>query len=104
MQCKDIPDITILQYIARIENGEMKYIDCGVEERYYTGTLFEGFANSVCKGMPSGDDTPPKLALSKIKSLINRGLIDGCCCGCRGDFELTAKGREYLANSDKAGG
>lgn len=38
-----------------------------------------------------------KLVRGKMRRLISRGLVDGCCCGCRGDFTLTDKGREYLA-------
>jgi hypothetical protein len=29
---------------------------------------------------------PAKIVLAKARSLIKRGLIEGCCCGCRGDF------------------
>lgn len=38
-----------------------------------------------------------KLIRSKAAALIVRGLLDGCPCGCRGDFELTTKGTAYLA-------
>ena len=31
---------------------------------------------------------PPKILLAKAKAFIRRGLIDGCTCGCRGDYEL----------------
>jgi hypothetical protein len=37
-------------------------------------------------------DTPPKLKLAKMQSLHRRGLVGGCTCGCRGDFEITDKG------------
>ncbi len=37
-----------------------------------------------------------KLILAKMKQLIKRGLVDGCACGCRGDFEITPKGEEWL--------
>lgn len=30
---------------------------------------------------------PPKVVLAKARKLINRKLMDGCPCGCRGDFE-----------------
>jgi hypothetical protein len=30
---------------------------------------------------------PEKVVLAKAKRLIRRGLVDGCACGCRGDFE-----------------
>lgn len=31
---------------------------------------------------------PPKVILAKARSMIRRGLILGCACGCRGDFRL----------------
>lgn len=31
---------------------------------------------------------PAKVVLAKAKRLVKRGLIDGCTCGCRGDFEV----------------
>lgn len=30
---------------------------------------------------------PSKIVLAKARSLIKRGLMRGCACGCRGDFE-----------------
>lgn len=43
---------------------------------------------------------PWKIVLSKARRLIERrGLLDGCPCGCRGDFELTAKGQALLADT-----
>lgn len=34
------------------------------------------------------DQYPRKVVLAKLKSAVRRKLIEGCCCGCRGDFEL----------------
>jgi hypothetical protein len=31
---------------------------------------------------------PEKVVRAKAKRLIKRGLIDGCACGCRGDFRI----------------
>jgi hypothetical protein len=33
---------------------------------------------------------PEKVVLAKAKRMIKRGLILGCACGCRGDFEFPA--------------
>ena len=30
---------------------------------------------------------PPKVVQAKLRSLVQRGVLDGCACGCRGDFE-----------------
>jgi hypothetical protein len=35
-------------------------------------------------------DYPPKVVLAKLASLIERGMLDGCACGCRGDFAVIA--------------
>lgn len=43
---------------------------------------------------------PEKVVLAKARRLIQRGLMDGCFCGCRGDFEITAKGIQYLATKE----
>jgi hypothetical protein len=40
---------------------------------------------------------PEKVLRAKLSSLTRKGYIDGCNCGCRGDFVLTAKGRVRLA-------
>lgn len=89
MQAKDVPDRPVVAFVAT-HGG----IGCNWFE-----TVFEpsGRANqrSVLHAMP--DDTPPKVALAKMRALIRRGLVEGCACGCRGDFELTAKGRAWLA-------
>jgi hypothetical protein len=55
---------------------------------------FEGHKNSVIQAMPIG--TPEKLAHAKMKMMIRRGVVDGCRCGCRGDFVITQKGIEEL--------
>lgn len=33
---------------------------------------------------------------AEMQNLIDVGLINGCTCGCRGDFQITPKGEEYL--------
>lgn len=29
---------------------------------------------------------PPKVVLAKLRAMVKKGLLDGCPCGCRGDF------------------
>lgn len=87
MQCKDIPDWPILHFLANMPRFDASQIP-------KTGTWFWSEThqpdNSVLRAMPEG--TPPRLALAKMKTLMRRGLVDGCSCGCRGNFELTEKG------------
>lgn len=87
MQCKDIADRPILEFLH------------GLDGRWATW-LGDEYENSVTKAMPG---VPPKLALAKMRMLIRRGVVDGCACGCRGDFTLTGKGAaELVAASQQA--
>lgn len=76
IQCKHIPTQPILDFLDSIAP--------------MWGTWFDKkFDNSVLRAMPEG--TPPKLAWVKMNSLIKRGIVTGCDCGCRGDY-LVVKG------------
>lgn len=84
MQCKDIPDKPILEFLHKL-NGE------------WANWFGNEYANSVTHAMPI--ETSAKLAQAKMVMLIRRDLVDGCPCGCRGDFVLTDKGRLFLATN-----
>lgn len=84
LQCKDIPDLPILAFLHNLPGFDWR-----------DGTWFSGFDNSVDQAMPEG--ISEKLVLAKMGMLIRRYLVDGCTCGCRGDFKLTDKGRAYLS-------
>lgn len=84
MQCKDIPDAPILKFLAAQNRW------CTAYEASPGGAGMP----SVVSAMPEG--TPFKLRQAKMASLIRRGLADGCTCGCRGDYEITDKGRASL--------
>jgi len=81
MKCKDIPDLPILEFIQGLNKPAI---------------MSSGYENSVERSMPEW--TPPKVQLAKMHMLSRRGLINGCTCGCRGDFELTEKGIQFLLN------
>jgi hypothetical protein len=78
VQCKDIPDELILQFLLKAK-----------------GNLCSWY--SVRNALPACSYAPKKLILAKMSQLIKKGLINGCPCGCRGDFEITPKGEEYLS-------
>lgn len=82
MQCKDIPDRPIIELIAS-------------QHPKWCNRLFRD-AGDVRRAMPHDFDTPSRLVLAKMARLIKRGLIDGCDCGCRGDYEMTEKGWAFL--------
>lgn len=83
MQCKDIDDRTILKFLFKHRDRWCTWGD-GIH------------MPTVQDAMPEG--TPEKLQLAKMKTLRKRGLVDGCGCGCRGDFEITAKGVEFIGS------
>lgn len=39
---------------------------------------------------------PSEVILAKASALMRRGLLTGCDCGCRGDFELTRAGAQLV--------
>jgi len=39
---------------------------------------------------------PPKVVRAKLTNLLDKALIDGCVCGCRGGFSLTHHGVNLL--------
>ena len=43
---------------------------------------------------PSGD--PNKRHAVTLRKLYKTGMIGGCICGCRGDFDITDKGLEFI--------
>lgn len=100
MQCKDISDLPILNFLyglrAFLYDGQRPETWHGrTGTRYtYLDNNRELPDNSVFRAMP--ENTPEKLGLAKMKMLMRRELVDGCGCGCGGSFELTPKGVDYL--------
>ncbi len=101
MQTKDIQDRPILEFLRWI-NAPHNPDTCNAEyewtpsscKRGTWGNWYFGGSHCVQRAMPVG--LPEKLVLSKMRRLIKRGLVDGCPCGCRGDYEITQKGLEFL--------
>jgi len=47
---------------------------------------------------------PEKVVRAKARRLVKRGLVDGCTCGCRGDFEIREEARAAYAARQSAAG
>lgn len=72
-QAKDISDTRVLDSLRATVNP-------------WGTSLLEDVQNAL-------SDFPPKVVRAKLSSLIRRKVIDGCTCGCRGDFEILHQGR-----------
>lgn len=84
---REIPDKPILQFLEK-----------QVDEKYggfKWSTWGNGFLMpTVQDAMPPG--TSEHAQRIKMHMLGRRGLVQGCFCGCRGDYEITTKGLEEL--------
>lgn len=71
-QCKDIPEQPIMEFLRTL--GRPAFTQ-------------SGYPNSITLAFPPHcqDDT---LVRAKLRRMIARGLIDGCACGCRGDYTI----------------
>lgn len=43
---------------------------------------------SLAEALP---DVPEKVLMAKLRKMVKAGLITGCFCGCRGDFEIVKR-------------
>jgi hypothetical protein len=76
MQCKDIPTEPILRLLQDNPTEMHKWWN-GVDSW-----------PSIRPAFPV--DCPDHLLLAKMKQLIRKGLVFGCACGCRGDFQINS--------------
>lgn len=88
MQAKDIQDRPVLEFLAKHAESWCTWGD--------------GWGNATVQDAMS-PGTPGRLQLAKMRSLIKRGLADGCPCGCRGDFEITLDGLAFLRETNEEG-
>ena len=66
MKASDITDERILEVMAETR------LEWGVSLLY-----------DIQKALP---EFPPKVVLAKLRQMVNKKRLDGCACGCRGDF------------------
>lgn len=88
IQAKDIPDQVMIDLVDRLSTTPRAYMDSA-------GNLFSGkivtfypTAASIFDICKLWDTVPPKVIKEKLRKLIDKGAIDGCACGCRGDFTV----------------
>ncbi|MFI2663721.1 hypothetical protein [Micromonospora carbonacea] len=90
-KCSDIPDETFLaavDHAARARGTRTANI-------WDVAVILAGHPHLVGTPTATADDSPGlplPLVRAKARKLINRGTLDGCPCGCRGDFTRPAGG------------
>ncbi len=97
-QCKNIPDEVVLETINRIAHapevtiqpGETKPWNWVLPRPVNLTELSIAFRDDLgIVGIPDdGATAPAHLVRAKLAKMIRKGLVDGCACGCRGDFEV----------------
>jgi hypothetical protein len=81
LQIKHVPDLAFLLTVDALSTTKE------------VGTMQWVYIFDLERVMPW---LPTKVIRAKARRLIRRGLLDGCPCGCRGDFVLTAVGEQYI--------
>lgn len=84
MQAKDVDDRAILAVVHELAAKE------GARHGPQSATATSW---DVCEAI----DAPKAVVRAKLAAMARRKLIDGCACGCRGDFALTETGKALLA-------
>ena len=94
IQAKHLPERAILEHLAK-RRSEGGYIcthwDC---EEVGGGDPEDSWY--LRNAAPELAKVPEKVLLAKLRALAKRGLVSGCDCGCRGDWEITPEGLAHL--------
>jgi len=85
IQCKHLETFDILLFVY-VRCRDIWGNNCFLDERDIKLHLFQGI--------------PDNLFYAKMYKLIHRGYLDGCWCGCRGDYEITNKGIDFLRKDE----
>lgn len=95
-QAKDIPDLLMLRVVRSLSRAEGVAYPDDDHENCYTNpnrdeawTMVWDVEDSMALHMP---EVPDKVVRAKLATLADRGLLDGCDCGCRGDWYCTPEG------------
>ena len=89
MKASDISDRAVLEFLAKHQGRWSTWGERSLQSRSFIATVHDV--------MPP--NTPAKVELAKLRQLRKRGLIGGCPCGCRGDWEITDKGLELIGQT-----
>lgn len=93
LQAKNVPEAEILR-VLRLRPGKWH------TTFDYSGTYDPvKYMASFPKESPILAQFPEKVLRAKLRAMRSRGLVDGCCCGCRGDWH--EQGIYEKTNSEK---
>ena len=80
LQAKDLSESAILDVLnQRPGVWHTHHADASVMPRVYD---------------PTHPDAPEKVLRAKLAAMARKGLIDGCSCGCRGDWHVVVPDAE----------
>jgi len=82
MQCKDIAAAPLVRFVAEKQRELGRWVCVWDLETPYS-------------------ELPDNLFRAKMGKLINKGYLTGCNCGCRGDYEITDKGKALIMEAIK---
>ena len=101
VQAKHVPEAPILRFLATLQRAHgvthktlPRPATHWVDER--PPENIDGDPWSIPSEVPEAAGFPWKVLLAKMAAMQRRGLVDGCACGCRGDWVITDKGRAAL--------
>jgi hypothetical protein len=75
-----------------------KILEFIVDHCKKTGHLWTTFYD-LEDGFPDWDKYPDKVIRAKMRSLVKQGYLNGCNCGCRGDFEPQGLAYYFLSKN-----
>ena len=81
-QAKDLPEAALLAALDRVQ-GKMQR-----EDEYWASLPRNKVWGNLWMLLEELPEFPHKVVLAKLKHLVQRRVLDGCTCGCRGDFYL----------------
>lgn len=97
MKAADIPDEVFVDAVRTCQEERQAEILSGRRSSILGGWFDQRAREYYREHLPSitrqdveekFPGVPWKVLLAKARACRKKGLIDGCCCGCRGDFEV----------------
>lgn len=101
MKAADITDEAFVEAVATVRairpsalGASLWDVSAALDGRFdYVRAIAAARTRDECPAMPE-PAIPLKVVLAKARKLIRRGLLTGCACGCRGEFEVVDSAEE----------